>query len=273
MSRASELDSLLAIAREAEVVIARIYAGEPEIEYKAPGDPVTNADKQANALICRRIAEAFPGVPIVAEESDESSFAGWRGASRSFFVDPLDGTLEFVSRSGEFAIMIGMAEEGRAVAGVILAPVTGKAWIGAAGLGAWEVARDGSRSPIRISDTGSLDKACVVVTRSHKSKRLEAVLRAIDPARIQTLGSAGLKAVEVARGAADLYVQPGRVGKRWDFCAPEAIVIAAGGRFTDIFGEAIDYAGGPLENTRGLLVSNGTLHEAALERIRRADGG
>lgn len=270
MNREATLEAVLAIAREAEAIIARIYEGEPEVEYKGPGDPVTNADKQANALICKRLASLFPNVPIVAEESDESSFSGWRGAPRSFFVDPLDGTIEFVARSGDFAIMIGMAEEGRATLGVILAPTTGRAWMGALGVGAWEVSRDGKRTQLRVSETPTLDRARVVVTRSHKSPQLESVLDAIAPAVVTPLGSAGLKAVRVAKGEADLYLQPGRSGKRWDSCAPEAIVLAAGGRFTDASGKLIDYAGGPLENSTGVLVSNGILHEAALAKIRQA---
>lgn len=267
------LEDFLAIAREAEAIVAQIYAGEPEVEYKSPGDPVTNADKQANALICARLASLHPGVPIVAEESDEASFSGWRGAGRSFFVDPLDGTAEFVARTGEFAIMIGMAEAGRAKLGLILAPTTGEAWMGGVGIGAWEVARDGSRAPIRVSATPTLDRARVVVTRSHRSARLDAVLDAIAPAVITPLGSAGLKAVRVAKGEAELYLQPGRSGKRWDSCAPEAIVLGAGGRFTDASGKLIDYAGGPLENSTGVLVSNGHLHEAALSRMQAALSG
>lgn len=270
MRRAEALEALLGMAREAQAVIARIYAGEPEVSYKGPGDPVTNADEQANSLICNRLAALFPDVPIVAEESEESSFAGWRGAPRSFFVDPLDGTIEFVSRSGEFAVMIGMAEEGRAVLGVVLAPVSGRAWIGGIGVGAWEVAPDGTRKPLRVSETPTLDRARIVITRSHRSRKLEAVLDAIDPAVVLPLGSAGLKAARVAEGSADLYLQPGRSGKRWDSCAPEAIVVAAGGRFTDANGKLIDYSGGPLENSTGVLVSNGILHEAALAKIRAA---
>lgn len=268
MSRAEILDAVLNIAREAEAIIARIYAGEPEVEYKGPGDPVTNADKQANELICKRLSALYPDVPIVAEESDEASFAGWRDAPRSFFVDPLDGTIEFVSRTGEFVIMIGMAEEGRATLGVILSPVTGKAWIGAVGIGAFEVDSDGKREPIHVSEMPTLDRARVVITRSHPSQRLSTVLDAIDAAKVTPLGSAGLKAVRVAAGGADIYVQPGRCGKRWDSCAPEAIVRAAGGSFTDAHGQFIDYAGGALENTTGVLVTNGHLHEAALAKVR-----
>lgn len=268
MSRADDLETMLSAAREAQAVVARVYATDFAVDYKGPRDPVTTADREANALLCERLGKRFPGVPLVAEESDERTFSGWRGAERSFFVDPLDGTVEFVSRNGEFAIMIGLAEAGRAIAGVVLAPATGIAWIGAAGVGAWEIAPGGERTAIRVSDTDDLARSRVVVSRSHRGARLEAVLDALAPSEIVPLGSAGLKGVRVATGGADLYVQPGRAGKRWDACAPEAIVVAAGGRFTDARGEPIDYAGGALENTTGVLVSNGRLHDAALDRIR-----
>ena len=267
------LEAMLSVAREAQAVIARIYAGDFQVEYKGPNDPVTTADKQANALICRRLTELFPGVPIIAEESDGASFETFRKQERCFFVDPLDGTIEFVKKTGEFAIMIGLAEKGRASLGVIVAPVTGTAWIGGVGLGAHRIEPDGTRSRLRVSETPTLDRARVVVTRSHRSPKLSTVLDAIDPLETHPLGSAALKAIRVAEGGADLYVQPGRCGKRWDFCAPEAIVIAAGGRFTDAFGKPIDYAGGPLENTTGVLASNGILHEAALARIRASMAG
>lgn len=272
MSRADDLETMLAAAREAQAIVARVYATDFAVEYKGPRDPVTTADREANALLCERLGRRFPGVPIVAEESDERTFAGWRGAERCLFVDPLDGTAEFVSRNGEFAIMIGLAEAGRAVAGVVLAPAMGVAWIGALDVGAFELRETGERTPIRVSDTAELGRARVVVSRSHRGKRLDAVLDAIAPAEIVPLGSAGLKAVRVATGGADLYVQPGRAGKRWDACAPEAIVVAAGGRFTDAVGEPIDYAGGELENATGMLVTNGRLHEAAVAVIAGAAG-
>lgn len=270
MSRADDLETMLAIAREASAVVERVYATDFSVDYKGPRDPVTKADREANALICERLARGFPGVPIVAEESDEQSFLGWRGAERSFFVDPVDGTAEFVSRNGEFAVMIGLAEEGRSVAGVVLAPVLGVAWIGALGVGAFEVNARGERTPIRVSDRGTLGEARVVVSRSHRGKQLDAALEAIGPAEIVPLGSAGLKAVRVAMGGADLYVQPGRAGKRWDACGPEAIVVAAGGKLTDARGAPIDYAGGELENASGMLVTNGRLHDAVVRAIRSA---
>ena len=101
---------MLRIASEAARVIMEVYGRPFDVDYKGPQDPVTEADRRANALICERLEQEFPGVPIVAEESDESAFANFRDADRVFFVDPVDGTREFVDRNGEFAVMIGLLE-------------------------------------------------------------------------------------------------------------------------------------------------------------------
>src|SRR5580693_2902193 len=99
-----------------------VYAAEFDVEFKSKNDPVTRADREANALLCDRLGRAFPGVPVVAEESDPSAYANFEKSEEVWFVDPLDGTREFVAHNGEFAVMIGLAEHGRATVGVIVAP-------------------------------------------------------------------------------------------------------------------------------------------------------
>jgi 3'(2'), 5'-bisphosphate nucleotidase len=72
----------------------------------------------------------------------------------------------------------------------------------------------------------------------------------------------------VAAGSADVYFQPGHAGQRWDTCAPEAILVAAGGVATDAYGQPIDYSGPELRNTRGFLATNGKLHPKVLELLK-----
>ena len=86
-------------------------------------------------------------MPLVAEESDPARTRVPRRGRAAWFVDPLDGTREFVATNGEFAVMVGLAEEGRATVGVIVAPAWGRAFVGVVGEGAWEVDADGRRSP------------------------------------------------------------------------------------------------------------------------------
>lgn len=268
------LEHLLAVTREAGAIVSEVYASEFEVDFKAPRDPVTDADRRANALVCARLAEVYPGLPIVAEESDPKSFAGFRDAERIFFVDPLDGTREFVDRNGQFVVMVGLVEHERATVAAIFAPATGLAWGGAVGTGAFQVEPDGRRVPIRVSAVSALAEARVVVSRSHRSDVLEEALKLLGARRVDPLGSAGLKCAEVAIGAAEAYVSPGRSGHRWDIAAGEALVVAAGGRVTDAHGHAIDYRSESLGNDTGLVVTNGTVHDAILERIAtiRQDG-
>lgn len=273
MNRTDELEVMLRVARDAAQLVARVYATDFAVDYKGPADPVTDADRRANALLCTRLAREFGPIPIVAEESDESAFAGWAGAPRALFVDPLDGTLEFVARNGDFVVMVGLAERGRPVAGVVVAPATGTAWIGAPGVGAFEIAADGQKKPLRVSEIQDLSAARAVVSRSHPSGRLLRMLEGIGFAQVIPRGSAGLKAAEVAAGRADVYLQPGPAGKRWDSCAPSAIVEAAGGVCTDALGTPIDYGGPELVNSRGFLATNGHLHEQVLAWSRRDEGG
>jgi 3'(2'), 5'-bisphosphate nucleotidase len=268
-SLAATLDS---VAREAAALILKVYATEFSVDFKAPRDPVTEADRQANELICERLATLFPGVPIVAEESEPESFADYRMAERIFFVDPLDGTREFVARNGEFVVMIGLVDGDRATAGIIHAPELGVSWVGEVGKGAHKIDAQGVRSPISVSDVPMLSEARVVGSRSHRNPALERTLETLGAHELIALGSAGLKAAAIARGVADAYVAPHYAGKRWDACASDALVTAAGGKLTNANGELFDYRAAELDNDRGIVATNGLLHDAIIERLMAARG-
>lgn len=150
-------------------------------------------------------------------------------------------------------------------------PVSGVAWAGAPGLGAWRVDPLGAWAPIHISATAELAQARVVASRSHRSPRLERTLAALGAREVRPLGSAGLKGAQVAEGVAETYVHTGGGLKRWDVCAVEALVTAAGGRVSDVTGAPIDYRGESLACAHGLVASNGLTHDAILARIAQVD--
>jgi len=265
-----ELSILVGVAAEAAEVVLRVYEQPFEVDYKAPADPVTEADRAANALICERLSTAFPGVPIVAEESAPETFSDFRKSERVFFVDPVDGTREFVAKNGEFVVMIGVLEGERAVASVIHAPTTKTAWVGLVGYGAFELGADGSRKRLHVTDTPELSQARIVSSRSHRTERLERALSALGAREIVKQGSAGLKGAHVAAATADAYVAPHHAGQRWDICPTDALVQAAGGRVTDAYGELIDYRAAKLVNDRGVVLTNGHLHDAIIARLALA---
>jgi 3'(2'), 5'-bisphosphate nucleotidase len=264
------LDTLDGIAREAALLIRKVYRTDFGVDFKAPRDPVTEADRQANTLICDRLASLFPGVPIVAEESEPETFAGYRSAERIFFVDPLDGTREFVAKNGEFVVMIGFVDGERARASVIHAPESGISWLGQVGLGAYQTNADGSRQPVSVSHTATLPEARIVGSRSHRNPAQERALASLQARELVALGSAGLKAAAVACGTADAYVAPHYAGKRWDACAADALITAAGGKLTNTDGALFDYRAEDLGNDRGVVASNGRFHDAILRQLAAA---
>lgn len=265
---ASLLETLLATARTAGQSLLEPYGRDLAIEYKGPRDPVTAADRRANRLLVEGLNEAFPGVPIVAEESEAASFAGYQHAPCIFFVDPLGGTQEFINRNDEFAVMIGLVEGPRAIAGVVYAPAFRVACAGGIRLGAWRIdLKSGSGIPVRASATDDLARARIVASRSHRSARLEEALASLTAREIRSMGSAGLKGAHVAEGLADAYVETSASTKRWDACAIDTLVTGAGGCVTDTTGAPIDYRADTLVNERGLVISNGLLHEAILAKL------
>jgi 3'(2'), 5'-bisphosphate nucleotidase len=259
--REKALDRAIEIAASASEIVMRVYAEPFEVELKGIGDPVTVADRESNEHITRALAASFPGIPIVAEESDPSTFAGFEAAERAWFVDPLDGTREFVAKNGEFAVMIGLAEHGRATLGAIVWPARGRVFGGAEGLGSFEILQ-GTKKPLAVSTETSAARARVVVSRSHSSPKTAALLERLGISRITQVGSAGVKGVLVACGETDVYLHRTYAGKRWDSCAPEAIVRGAGGVLTDAQGMPIDYRTADLTNANGILAANATLHAA-----------
>lgn len=260
------LERVIPIARAAADRIRAVYASAFTVDFKGKDDPVTIADRDADAIICTALTQAFPEIPIVSEEGDAAMFDARHGAERVWFVDPLDGTREFVDRNGEFAVMIGLAEAGRAVLGIIDCPASNRCFVGAEGLGAFEF-KDDTWYPIHVSKLDLVEHARLVVSRSRPSPELAERAKSLGITRIASLGSAGLKGLRVASGEADIYAHLGTAGFRWDACAPEAIVVAAGGKVTTARGEPIDYRAKSLANSEGILVTNGVLHAAFLEAL------
>jgi len=269
-----ELDVAIAAARDAVGVVNEVYAHPFDVDYKERNEPVTIADRRANEIICNAIACAFPNDAIVAEESapsDPARIAADLARERVWLVDPLDGTKEFVARNDEFAVMIGLCVAGTPIVGVVALPMTGQVFVGGPG-GAWLIAPDGARRPLHVSSVRAVADSTLLLSRSHRSDRLLALVARLAPARQVISGSVGIKCARIAASEADVYINlPSLRGARlWDACGPEAIVRAAGGRVSTVFGEPIAYQGPGLALARGMVATNGWLHDEVLAVMRAA---
>jgi 3'(2'), 5'-bisphosphate nucleotidase len=268
----TELEEVLAIAREAAELVRAVYATAFAVEMKGPNDPVTRADREANALICQRIEERFPGAAILAEESVPEStgeVARLLASERVFFVDPLDGTREFADKIPEFAVMIGLAVRGRPVLGVVVMPEQGDALCGRVGAStiAFRETATGERHPLRVSDERDTTRATMMTSRSHRPPILDPLARRLGVQKEMPCGSVGVKVSRVVTGVAEIYVHAGKGVKLWDTCGPEAILVAAGGRFTDLDGQLIDYAVPDISIPNGLVATNAALFQTVIEAV------
>jgi 3'(2'), 5'-bisphosphate nucleotidase len=255
------------IARHAGAILMDIYRTDFDVAYKAEDDPVTEADTKANAYIVGELEKAFPEDGIVAEETEDESDALKGG--RCWYVDPLDGTKEFVARNGEFSVMLGLAIDGVATAGVVYEPENDKLYSGVVNDGAF-LEDGGERRALRVSDVADPSRLKLVVSRSHRNRAVAEVVARLGITEEANRGSVGLKAGLIAEQKADFYVHISDRSSRWDACAPEALLKAAGGCFTDLAGNPYRYGGTDMRNRAGILACNAAAYEAVLPVVREA---
>ena len=185
-----ELVEAVKLAREAGAVLMEVYATDFAVEEKAENSPVTIADRRVNELLVSRLRESFPHDGIVAEESDDKGDSLRRG--RCWYVDPLDGTKEFISKNGEFSVMIGLAVDGEARLGVVYRPVGDRLYRGVVGDSAFmEV---GSETfAMGVTSTSDPKEMRLVVSRSHRSKATSELVERLGIEHETKSGSVGLK--------------------------------------------------------------------------------
>jgi 3'(2'), 5'-bisphosphate nucleotidase len=265
-----ELDVARELAREAAALVRRFSQQPMAVKHKAGGEPVTEADLAANTLIVSRLAQEFPGDAVLSEElPDDGSRLGSR---RVWMVDPIDGTRDFIRGQTGYVVMIGLCLDGRPVLGVVAHPSTGAVWSGVVGQAAWREQPGGTRTPVQTSPLAEPPGVRIVVSQSRRSPQIDAFRRALGVTDEMTVGSVGLKVALVAQGERDLYLYPGEQTKLWDTCGPEAILIAAGGRMSDMDGRPLDYSKADLNNRNGVVASNGPLHDHVIRALASARG-
>ncbi len=240
-------DRLIEVAKRAALAageaILEVYAQEFTIAQKSDRTPVTEADLASERIILAALEDAFPEIPILSEERVEKeglpSLSLSQGAARFWAVDPLDGTREFIAKNGEFAVNIGLVENGRPTLGVVYGPAR-RILYAAHGPGTATRARDGGK-PEPISARKPPAEGLVVAhSRSHgDSRRLADYLRDY-PVKERLVCGSALKFGLLAAGDADLYPRFGPT-MEWDTAAGQAILEAAGGRVLDIAGTPLLY--------------------------------
>lgn len=264
-----ELRIALELAREAGAVILDVYEGPLEIQQKSGADdrePVTQADTLANEIIVSRLQREFPDDGILAEESVDTAHR--LDKSRVWMIDPLDGTTGFIEGNGDFAVQIGLAENGACVLGVVYQPLTGVLYRAIRGAGTWVERPDYEPVQAHVSDHSEVATMRLAASRSHRSPRMDQVVQAFGLKDEVLRGSVGIKVGLIVEQQCDLYVHLSPRTKQWDTCAPEVILREAGGAITDLFGRPLRYNQVEVQNRNGVVASNGVSHSRIIRSLQ-----
>lgn len=257
-----ELEDILAVARDAAREAARLvstgFRTRPTVEHKGALDLVTSFDRDSEALLRARLSPL--GIPIIGEEEGGSVPAN----GPAFFIDPIDGTTNFVHGHPFWCVSIGLAVDHEPILGVVVSPPLSLEWTGF-------VADDGTRQAMRdkercqVTSAATLDDSLLATgfpydLRTSSENNFDVFIAL--QGRSQTVrrcGSAALDLCLVADGTYEGYWE--QKVKPWDIAGGAAIVRASGGRVTD-------YAGGPTSLTSGKIVAtNGAIHRELLDAI------
>lgn len=236
------IPQVISIAREAGQRILEIYQNKDYQAFtKADDTPVTTADLAAHKIIMQQLSELTPNIPILSEEDADISLKKRSQWDRYWLVDPLDGTQEFIARSGDFATVIALIENNQPVMGVVYAPVSGVTYFAYQGKGAWKIPEMDDSLRIHTLKHEQPDQPIAIAIS--RRQNINRITEKLSPARnyeLIPLGSAALKACLVAEGAVDCYIRLGPTGE-WDTAATQCIVEEAGGRILSTRLEPLSY--------------------------------
>ncbi|MEO1080021.1 MAG: inositol monophosphatase family protein [Pseudomonadota bacterium] len=228
--------AIVAAYREADPGASAASGGDEAqrglVREKADKSPLTVADLASHDILTAGLEEMVPGVPVLSEESPPEAVADRLSWSELWMVDPLDGTREFLERTGQFTINIALLRDGRPELGLIFEPLAGRACLGIVGEGAWTLLRAGDdweRKPLVTRELPQRDLV-VLSSHRHRNERLAASLAFLEARfSVERLNSgSALKFCDLATGVGDVYPRYSACSE-WDVAAGDALVTAAGG--------------------------------------------
>lgn len=265
------------------------FPGDRVVAEESAADFEKLADHDQQAAVIRHVGQALDADVSSSQVAKWLDFGRDATSSRMWMIDPIDGTKGFL-RKEQFAIAIGFAIGGQLVAGALACPRLpvdphqpdgeyGLILTAARGAGttaeklsggaAWGVSASPASTPDDARAVESVESAHGDHTASAKTLAVLGVTR--PPLRLDSQA----KYAAVALGRAELYLRmqsrPDYRERVWDHAAGALVVMEAGGNVTDLYGQALDFTRGErLQANRGVLASNGLLHQATLDALREA---
>lgn len=272
----AELAEILKIARSvargaADILSSFYHKDTSDLEVKDKKDgPVTEADLAANHYILSSLQEQLGTEEFgyLSEETFDVKKAEPIAKDWVWIIDPLDGTRDFIDKTGEYGMHIALTYQGRPVIGIVAIPEAGKVYFASKDNGTFVETKDGKITPMKVSDRQQIEDLYLIVSRSHRDDRFKALIDRLPFAGKKYMGGVGGKISTLLEQESDVYLSlSGKsAAKDWDFAAPELILTEAGGKFSYLNGEPVYYNQGDVKRWGCIVATNGKCHEALCEK-------
>lgn len=258
-----ELDIAIEAANKAGEAILEIYKEDFDSNTKTDDSPITEADIKSNEIIKRILSETQHA--ILSEEDDDD--LDRLSKEIIWIVDPLDGTSDFIDKTGEFTVMIALIKNKKPILGVIGWPTENTLFVAQKGSGAFRFS-NGKWEKISVSKVTDLTRCKAVGSRHHLSDKEKLFIKKLGIEDFTSIGSS-LKVGKISAGEADAYITTTDKMKEWDSAASYCIVSEAGGKMTDISGNDLTYNNREVHHLNGIVVTNGLIHDKIIEEFKK----
>lgn len=235
---------------------------------KADESPVTKADLAADAVIRAGLAAHAARGDVLVTEETWASGGVVPGQGRAWFIDPIDGTEDFIAGRPDYVVQVGLCVDGQPVLGVLFQPETGVTWRGIVGSLCERVDADGTVHARNVEARALPARPRVAVSLSHPSAVVDFIVHHLQGEAVGK-GSVGLKVGMIVDDEADAYVTASRRIKVWDTCAPAAVLLAAGGVVSTLDDAPLAFAG-PAAHPAGVTMWTPRARDALKARVDEA---
>jgi 3'(2'), 5'-bisphosphate nucleotidase len=279
----TELQTSLQLAYEAgEIALTycrdRTNNNAINVEIKKDLSPVTVVDKQVNDIVVNALRQKFPNTQVVGEESTDLIEKDL-SQGHVFFVDPIDGTKDFIDNNGQWSVLIGLAVDSIATVGVVYAAADDEMFFAVKGHGAYVIKNrngvaDPEITPVHVNtytETASLKYQASRSSFDDLCKQTMDEL-GIPIGNLVYQGSMGIKVAYIASGRADLYVNAKGLSSYWDACAPQVVLEEAGGAIVDRHNNPVRYTGTDTHLRQLMVMTTNGVLDKVLVAVKKVYG-
>ncbi len=226
------LDALISLIKSVGVEVLKIYESNNfQTTMKSDNTPLTRADLITNDLLCKSLIKLYPKILIISEESALPSYEKLKTCDFFWCLDPIDGTKEFIKKSGEFTINIGLVHKGLPVLGLVYAPVFKKLYYAKKGEGVF-LELDDLLFTLPLQNQAenqekneNTEEFKILASKNNLNKKTQDFINSIKmPRKILIQKGSSIKLCEVASNEGDIYPKFSTT-MCWDICASHAILL------------------------------------------------